>query len=282
MNSKLINYQFFSNGIVKIETSSKYNLDIFPIKCSLQNQISGKIIWEIEVLPDMWAETPNCSENCNLLIQDKNQVKLAQIEIDDFFHGDEVQNLFNIWSNLNYGSLGLVIGANNGEFGEWVNPIKNHKLQAILFEPTKSIFKDLKKYFTLPNTVLINKAVTLEGGYTSFYQDTNPNSQGLANTTLKEFAQTWLPEFEEIQVEAIKIKNVLEQYKPKWVHLDVEGIDIELILEILKYDSLLPEVIIYEHLHIENFLYKNLENQLISKGYKNFRGSKLNSIAIKR
>jgi hypothetical protein len=56
-----------------------------------------------------------------------------------------------------------------------------------------------------------------------------------------------------------------ERGKVKWIHIDVEGMDGDLIYTI--NDDLLPELLLFESLHMENEYYDNLCNHLTSKGY---------------
>ena len=61
------------------------------------------------------------------------------------------------------------------------------------------------------------------------------------------------------------IKEVSERGKVKWLHIDVEGMDGELIYAI--NDDLLPELLLFESLHMDNEYYNKLCNYLTVIGY---------------
>ena len=69
-----------------------------------------------------------------------------------------------------------------------------------------------------------------------------------------------------------------ERGRVKWLHIDVEGLDGELIYAIK--DDLLPELLLFESLHMENEYYDNLCNYLINKGYS-ITKSGWNTICLK-
>lgn len=280
---KLINYYTILSGGIRVETGNSYGLDIYPINVKTLNKISKNITWEIEMMPYMWAQSHAFTDECTVLITDKNGNILLERDIDNVVDGDTVQNYFDIWSSNKKGALGIVAGAHDGTSGEWVDMIIDKKLKAILFEPLNYAFNDLVKYYNDNTSVeLINKAVTIDGGEIVFYAE--QNCGGYCSTTLLEQAKNSPMSFDNFKEELIgseSVKNILEKYKPKWFHLDIEGLDYDIVSEIIKYDDLHPEIIVYEHHLISEDKRIELDQKLTSKGYVNLRGEKLNSIAIK-
>lgn len=64
----------------------------------------------------------------------------------------------------------------------------------------------------------------------------------------------------------------------KWIHMDVEGLDGELIFAIKP--ELLPDLLLFESLHIENNFYNVLCDYLSKHNYKTIK-SGWNTICIK-
>lgn len=120
---KLINYYIKSDGTIHIDTTNSFGLDIYPINFKIINKISEKIIWEVEMIQDMWAVSHRFTEDCKVVITDKNNNILVEREIDNFIDGDVVQNYFDIWSSNRKGALGIVAGAHDGTTGEWVDVV---------------------------------------------------------------------------------------------------------------------------------------------------------------
>jgi FkbM family methyltransferase len=278
--SKLINYQYTPEGRIFIEVGPSYGLDIFPLKLEHRNSISNELSFEAELTPYSWANTPIFTENCYILILDKNQNILYKSEVDNFRDGDEVQNIFDIWAKTNIGAVGIAAGTNDGTGGEWVRYVKDNQLKAFLLEPAKESFTKLHNNFSKNlNTVLMNVALTVNGGKVIFH--TELNGPGYANSTKLESVQQHYSQITSYEVDSVRIEDMLRLYKPKWLHLDVEGIDQDIIYETLKFPELLPEIIIYEHICMDENTEQEVYKKLILNNYTVVKGQKHNSIAIK-
>jgi FkbM family methyltransferase len=268
------------SGRFKIETSNSFNLDIYPIKVEHRNSIDNNLMYEVSLVKDQWAETPVFTENCNITILDKNQNILYKTEIDNFRDGDEVQNAFDMWVTLNPGAVGIAAGTNDGTGGEWVRYVKNNQLKAFLLEPSKFTFPILQQnYKSCMNSILMNVALNVEGGKVEFF--TEKNGMGFSNSLIKKLAQTHYSEIESYQVTCVRIEDMLRLYNPKWIHLDIEGVDFQVILEILKFPELNPEVIIFEHIYLSESELDILNKEFTKNNYSIIRGQKHNSIALK-
>ncbi len=280
---KLINYYSILTGGVRIETKDSYGIDIYPIKVKAINRISNKITWEVEMIANMWAQSHSFLEECYVVITDKNENILLKRDVDNFVDGDTVQNYFDIWSHINNNALGVVAGAHDGTSGEWVDMILNNKLNAILFEPLDYAIKELNSfYINKKNVKIVNKALTTNGGQISFFAE--QNCGGYCSTTLLDQAKNSAMSFDnfiEQKIDSESVFSILENYKPRWFHLDLEGLDFDIVNEIIKYDHLHPEIIIYEHQLMNDDKYNELNYNLGQKGYVNIKGERLNSIAIK-
>lgn len=280
---KLINYCSLVNGGIRVDTSHLKVFDIFPINIKLINKISGRVCYEVDITESMWAQSHGFIDQCYVLITDKNGNILLKKNLDNFTDGDTVENYFDIWSKTKIKSLGIVAGANDGTTGEWVDMVRENKLKAILLEPLDYAYNNLNIFYKENSNVeIFNKAITVDGGPVKFYAE--QNFGGVCSTTILDQAINSaysIDNYKEIMVESFSVIHLLKTYKPEWFHIDLEGLDFDIVSEIIKYDDLHPEIILYEHYHMKENQYKELENNLFQKGYINIKGERLNSIAIK-
>jgi FkbM family methyltransferase len=272
-----IEYNFLTNGRIRIDINGDCKLDIFPLKINLINKISGDITFECEVHQNWWAETHIFTENCFLSIRDRDGNEIIKDEVIDI-KGDSVQSLFHIWSKTNRGKQGLVIGTNDGTSGEWVNPVRSNELAAVLIEPTKETFDKLEKnYRGMSNVKLVNGVVTPNGGDVDFYEIID--GPGYTNSLSKGFLLNFCKEdqIRTVKNNSLSIKDLIKKYGPKWIHIDAEGADAELIKSIFEMDQqFLPETILFEYGTDESS--KKLINKASSLGYHYLFGQKLNAI----
>jgi hypothetical protein len=207
--------------------------------------------------------------------------KLFDWDWDPFIHGDYAHQYFEIWSLNNVGSNGIVIGTHNGMTGEWVGPIIKGRLKATLVEASEPQFIDLLKFYNGKSWVNCRKElITSDGSDVIFYE----GGEGFTNSISKNIIQKYVDE--------LSITSNLKQSKSindliaessekdiiKWLHIDVEGMDGELIYAI--HDNLLPELLLFESLHMDNQYYLDICNYLKNKGYLVTR-SGWNTICIK-
>ncbi len=281
---KIINYCTILSGGVRVETGHSFGVDIYPINVKVINKISQKITWETEMMPYMWAQSHAFTDECYVLIKDKNGNVILERDVDNIVDGDSVQNYFDIWSINNKDAIGIVAGAHDGTSGEWVNMVVNNTLKAIVYEPLNYAFESLIEFHgNKKNVTIKNKAISVDGGLIPFYAE--QNCGGFCSTTSIDQAENSPMSFDNFKEELINsesVKNILEKYKPKWIHLDLEGMDFDIVMEILKYDDFHPELIIYEHILMDEEKVKKLEEELNIKNYIYVKGEKLNSMAIKK
>lgn len=277
---KVINLYTLKHGGIKVEAGHSFGVDIFPVNIKVINKMSQKEVWDFDLFASVWTESHPFVDDCYVIIKDKKGNILLQRDIDNFVDGDSIQNYFHIWSIENKGAFGVVAGSNDGTSGEWVDLINKNKLRAIIFEPLKYAYDELSKfYLEKENVILKNKAISVDGGQIKFYEQ--PNNGGVCSTTSTERAKNSGIDFVETIVDSESVRFILENYRPKWVHLDLEGMDYDIVMEIIKHDELHPDLIIYEHLLLNEEKEKKLLEELNKKNYIHIQGERLNSMAIK-
>jgi hypothetical protein len=275
--------EIHSEGNTKItvdyNASTYYDEKQFPLHL-MYKTLMGEVAWSTDLYPGWFSEYSMIS-NTTIEIIDSLGNKLFDWKWDPFVHGDYAHQYFEIWSLNNRGSNGIAIGTHNGMTGEWVGPVNKGLLKSTLVEASDIQFKDLLKYYNDKKWInCVQSLITTDGNDVVFYEGGNGFTNSLSKNIIekhinvKQITTTLKP--------SKSINNLIietsERGKVKWLHIDVEGMDGELIYAI--NDDLLPELLLFESLHMENEYYDNLCNHLTNKGYS-ITKSGWNTICIK-
>lgn len=285
----MINFNFTNptdedpEGILNISVgynaSEYYSREQLPLRLT-HKTLSGEVIWSSNLYPGYFSQYL-MNTHTNVDVIDSMGNKLFEWVWDPFIHGDFSHQYFEVWSLNNLGSNGIAIGTHNGMTGEWVGPIIKGRLKATLVEASDPQFVDLSKYYNGKSWVNCRKElITSDGSDVIFYE----GGEGFTNSLSKNIIQNYVDEslITSILKRSKSINNLIlessEQGPVKWLHIDVEGMDGELIYAI--NDDLLPELLLFESLHMENAYYDNLCSYLTDKGYS-ITKSGWNTICIK-
>ena len=285
----MINFEFTkSNGNntegkikITIDESSSffYNKNQFPLRL-LHKKLTGEFEWSTDLYPGWFSEYLMCTYT-TLEIIDSLGNKLLDWKWDPFINGDYAHQYFEIWSLNNIGSNGIAIGTHNGMTGEWVGPINKGILKGTLVEASDNQYNDLFRFYNGKTWVTcLQSLITTNGDDVLFYEGGNGFTNSLSNKIIEQYVNIDLINSSIKKSKSINdlIIESSERGRVKWLHIDVEGLDGELIYAIK--DDLLPELLLFESLHMENEYYDNLCNYLINKGYS-ITKSGWNTICLK-
>lgn len=265
------------NGTILLvfEETSIDNPYLTPLNFSLKNSISGDEIWSgTFVNPGDWSSFP-FGFHSEAEVHDFFGNLVFRWKWDPVLHGDPIHKFFNAWAVKNKGSFGIAIGTHDGTSGEWVDPVRNGNLEALLIEASDKQFKSLvQNYKAFDHVYTYKSLVTPFGGESTFFE----LGDGHVNSVKIEHVQNYSDEFNspirEIRMPSISIgdlfKNLEVSKKIKWLHLDTEGLDADLISALLDQKIVLPEIIIYESLNLSEIEQNDLLNKLSSVGYRTF------------
>ena len=204
----------------------------------------------------------------NRLIAEKSILNLDLV-LNKIFNSQKIESL-------------VQIGANNGErFDDLSKYIKMHKIFCVLVEPINIYFEELKKnYINLENIYFEksaisvtnkNKIYTVNKKYIEKYDD---HIQGISSFKKDHLIKHGVKSKHVISqsINSLTILELFKKYKINTLDLlfvDAEGYDGNIILDFLNTSKLEP-IIIFEFIHIESKIFKNLIDKLIFKNYKYF------------
>jgi FkbM family methyltransferase len=242
----------------------------FPLSVQFINSYNKKIVWESQLSPDCWCSSPSV-RNKDLKISTKTNKVLYWIPYDRSKYFDLAEDVFCLYIATNNLKNGVVVGAGDGSYGEWINPLIEGLTKVLLIEPNKKEFEILYNDFRhYPNVNFLNKGIDVENAHREFF--ICPEWLGISSL-IKENILNYKIEDKNILSEMIECESLnllLKKDSYDWLRLDVEGLDSDLIFSLdedvlnnLKYLQ-------YEHINITEEEKINTNLFLEKHGFKTY------------
>ena len=255
----------FSNKKIRVETKKVSSIFKTPLKLSIQSHVTKNEIWSSQLNDGWWAEFPNNEIN-DAIISDNDGNVIAERTWNVIQDGDELYKSLYFYCKQIYNSgrrpKGVVVGAHDGLFGEWVPCVLNNITDVTLVEASLPQFEKLKNNFNnFTNIKFINSLITTDGKPSEFFE----GGLGYTNSLVERVIRGW--EKEEIKStlkESTSIKELLSD-NIDWLHLDVEGYDAQLLLSLEV--EVLPNFIIFEHENLNESESEQVKSYLKNNGY---------------
>jgi len=172
------------------------------------------------------------------------------------------------------------IGANDGKRFDVLNIfIKKYSPKAILVEPIKENFIDLKLNYKGQNNIFFeNSAISVNNEINFLFKVDeqklklyDEHVKGISSFNKSHLLKHGVSKFHIVKekVNSISFNELIKKYSIENLDLlmiDAEGYDGDIIIDFLLNSSLRP-LIVFEYLHIKNIVFKKLINTLISKNF---------------
>ena len=177
----------------------------------------------------------------------------------------------------------IQIGANDGSrFDELNIFIKKYKIKSILVEPINEYFEELKKnYKNFENVYCENSAITVGTKEKEIFVVNNKNLndydehiKGISSFDKKHLIKHGVKSNHILKkkINCISILNLLKKYNISdldILFIDAEGYDGDILIDFFNSSNQEP-ILIFEYIHIENKIFKDLVNILSKKNYSYF------------
>ena len=177
----------------------------------------------------------------------------------------------------------IQIGANDGSrFDELNIFIKKYKIKSILVEPINEYFEDLKKnYKNFENVYFENSAITVGTKEKEIYAVNNKNLndyddhiKGISSFDKNHLIKHGVKSNHILKkkINCISILNLLKKYNISdldILFIDAEGYDADILIDFFNSSNQEP-ILIFQYIHIENKIFKDLVNILSKKNYSYF------------
>lgn len=237
-----------------------------PLNIKVMSCVTGDVTYNVETNGNIWLEKNNFYFE-DIKIYSKNGVLVWQ-KLWDILEEEEYKffKLLNSYKN----SKGIVVGAHDGTYGEWITMLNNPNNELLLIEPAEPQFNKLKKTFAdKKNVKLLNILVSCEGGEIEFYEERS----GFFNSTNKAHLENFFkPDtIKVVKKNSISLVQLLQENFVNcldWLHFDTESYDAQLILSLKNHPNLLPKTIVFEHNHLKSDEKYELEIFLRQENYK--------------
>ena len=256
------------------------------------------VVWSMPLYDDGWA-TFSDPEMYNALVTDAYGKILVHKKWNPLEHGDHLYKaLYSYCQKLSKTGKkpkGVAIGTHDGAYGEWVPVVQDGLTDACLVEASAPQFEALtSNYGKHTNVKLVNEVISTNGQNIEFFEGGAGYTNSVVERVPTRDAQimhkglearnitSWDPikELKSISRPSLSINELISNYlqddeKLDWLHLDVEGYDADL-LSALK--DPLPNLIIFEHEHLNETQKQSIMTFLANKGFKIEK--KLNSAPV--
>ena len=175
------------------------------------------------------------------------------------------------------------IGANDGSrFDELNIFIKKYKIKSVLVEPINEYFEDLKRnYKNFENVYFENSAITVGTKEKEIFVVNNKNLddydehiKGISSFDKNHLIKHGVKSNHILKkkINCISILNLLKKYNISdldILFIDAEGYDGDILIDFFNSSNQEP-ILIFEYIHIENKIFKDLVNILSKKNYSYF------------
>jgi len=271
------------DNIWKIEVlpNIEYFLKEFdlPLEINILNYYTNELIWETNLGPNMWATYDNVL-GTKLKITTKNGKLLRLVDYSKIKYDILIDNVFNTSvMSLNLKN-GVVVGAGDGNYGEWITPVRNKNTGATLIEADEREFKKLRKnYSQLNNVILMNVCVDIEDSTKTFWISPYGNVSSLKKENCLKY-NIKPSDIIEQEVKVYSLDNIMKKFNFDWLRLDVEGLDSELIYSLS--DTVLEKLLYLQYEHINTTEDEKIKTNLFleKKGFTVFMVG-IDMVAIK-
>ena len=177
----------------------------------------------------------------------------------------------------------IQIGANDGNrFDELNKFIKKYRVKSILVEPINEYFEVLKRnYKNFENVYFENSAITVGTKEKEIYAVNNKNLndyddhiKGISSFDKNHLIKHGVKSNHILKkkINCISILNLLKKYNISdldILFIDAEGYDGDILIDFFNSSNQEP-ILIFEYIHIENKIFKDLVNILSKKNYSYF------------
>lgn len=250
----------------------------WPLKLHVWDNF-GNLNWtSSDLYPNHWI-TYLDSYNKEMKLLTATGRQLFNWKFDPIRDGDICYQAFTWWAKMNPNTRGLVIGANDGACGEWVDPVLSGELRAHIIEPTTIPYEKLvRNWQTKPWVTFEKTLVTSDGSQVEFWE----GQHSVCNSIIKSHSESYSGEVTPVLWDSVALSDLIQRqglWGKWWLHIDVEGYDDQLI-KALPVDNL-PAIIVFEHVNFSEEVRADLLRYLESLGYFT-QLCYMNGVSIKR
>ena len=260
---------------VKIQTgdlSSDFSSHQLPLKLQIVKSVNKKIVlWSCDMNSNSWAVYRKLNWE-DVIIRDSQGDIVWSLEYIPSLEST-FQHLIRMWClGCSKKPNGLIIGTNDGLDGEWVYSVISNSSNAVLIEASENTYNKLKEnYLEHNNVITLNDLVSVDGEDINFYEAEN-DTRGILSSVISNHHDKFdlggwkMGDIKSTLRKSSRLYDMLELYKPDWIHMDTEGLDVDLLFSVIN-SPLLPRLISFEYVHADVNKLENIVNILKELNY---------------
>jgi FkbM family methyltransferase len=248
------------------ESSNFIKENNLPLIVQIINVYNNEVLWECELSPNCWVTYPEV-RNSKVIVKLKNGFIIGKKLFDKYKYYDVINDVLPLYIYQNQLQNGLIVGAGEGSYGEWIEIVNQNISNCILVEGDTSAYNILKTQY--PNLEVLNFCVDIEDSLKTFYLSPYGNVSSFIKENLLKYGVNET-DIIESQVNSYSLNTLLSKYNIDWLRLDVEGLDYKLIKSIIPNNLNNLKYIQYEHINITEEEKIECNIYLESLGYKVF------------
>jgi FkbM family methyltransferase len=268
---------------VSLEIDEIIEKEEMPLKFRVEDWLTSHIYYEANLDRGWWASYDNTGFK-NFCVYTKSGKILKKLQFDPYNDVSKIEEAFNIWISSRKRSKGLVLGAGNGRWGEWLMNVVNNDCSAVLVEGDPNNHKALEvSHKSRSNVKIENCVVSPNGGKVKFWIAPQNMVSSLNVDVVKKFFPESDPEF--VEVESKTINQIIKENFTSdldWIRIDLEGLDHEIIMGL--DPRIVPnlKMVLFENMNISSFEYSDIKNKLSNMGFSNFIDIGIDTICTKK
>lgn len=221
--------------ICEVSGDLKIDPKYFPLKFRILKLVTNEVLWEADMNLCTWA-TWDGVRDINATVSTNDGIVLKEFNYDYSRENLQLYEFYDYFCRINKKSTGLILGAGNGTWGEWVIPVHREGIFCHLVEGSEKTFEQLKKaYHNKNNFSIHNTIITSDGRNCEFYEVGHHDGLNTVNLDyLKDADRDSNSLTRNIKTSKSIVKLLEEIGKVDWIRMDLEGADYEVITSIPK------------------------------------------------
>lgn len=253
----------------------------FPLSFRVEDWMNGETRWEAQVYPGWYALFDN-AHFVDISVYTRSGKLLKRRIYDPYMKPSKIDEFFRIWASSRNRTEGLVLGAGNGTWGEWVLSTIANDCRVVLVEADPDSIPSLRaNHGHRSNVTIVPLPVTAKGGIVQFWK------AGAVSSLHREVSKKLMyPEFEPqaVELQSVSASDLIEKHFSNgidWIRVDIEGADHEIMMSIDDEHFRKMSLVIFETLNMSTEEMNEIVEKLKRCGFNEFQNIEIDTVCIK-
>ena len=267
---------------LSVDITNYISNEEMPLSFRVEDWLTSDIFYQCELGPGWWATYDNNGFK-NFSVYTKSGKLLKRHTFNPYTDTNEIEELFNLWIVGRQRTKGLVLGAGNGRWGEWLLPVLNNDCSAVLVEADPDNIGTLNAAHSWRANVKVDHcAVSDEGGTITFWKA----PQNMVSSLDKSIVEKFWPdsEPEAVSVESKTINQLVTEHFDgdlDWIRMDIEGLDHRILMSLDLELTPKLSMVLFENMNITEEEQNQMTVKLQESGFNKIIKVGIDTMCIK-